>query len=175
MTHPCPTSVQFQSGYFSILLIKKDLNPMKLSSVCAVFFLSATVPALAAKPTEPFSGMDLSGVYACTGQDAHDGEFKATVTLKRNAQHSTGKFSGYAYQMQVEGFGLYLGSAAAQGKHLAITFANENPDKKDYGTGIATIVRAKSGLTLEKFYFQPEYEGGNHGFETCVRRDGGSR
>lgn len=129
----------------------------------------AVSSAIAAQPPRPFTGLDLSGVYSCTGRDAHDGAFKATVTLKRDEKNSSGPFGGYAYQMQVEGFGLYLGSAASHNDHLAITFANENPEKNDFGTGIALIKRTKDGVRLEKYYFQPAYASGNHGFETCLR------
>jgi hypothetical protein len=148
-----------------------------MKSFCAWLLLSAAVAssAGAANSLRPFTGTDLSGVYDCTGRDAHDGAFKATVTLKLDDTNSTGKFGGYAYQMQVEGFGLYLGSAASEGNHLAITFANEDPAKEDYGTGIATVTRNKAGIKLEKYYYQPQYESGNHGFETCVRQGSAAR
>lgn len=141
----------------------------QLTAACFVALGLAAASAGAAEPAKRFTGNDLSGTYDCTGKDAHDGAFKATVTLKLDPRNSPGRFAGYAYTMQVEGFGLYVGSAAAHGDHLAITFANQNPEKKDYGTGIATVQRTKSGVKLEKYYFQPEYESGNHGFETCVR------
>lgn len=124
----------------------------------------------AADEAPRFTGADLSGVYDCTGRDAHDGEFKATVTLARDAKHSQARLAGYRYRMEVEGFGAYPGSAAADGDRLAITFANEDPVKKDYGTAIAKVTRAKDKVTIEKFYYQPEYQGGNHGVETCIRR-----
>lgn len=146
---------------------------MLLCAACASSAVAADTSKTAntSKAPPAFTGTDLSGVYSCTGRDAHDGAFKAIVTLKLDPKNSTGKFGGYAYQMQVEGFGLYLGSAASQGNQLAITFANEDPAKKDYGTGIATVTKTKSGMKLEKFYYQPQYESGNHGFETCIRQE----
>ena len=138
----------------------------------AIGLLAAVIvlPVHAGDKVQQAGGADLSGTYDCTGQDAHDGAFKAKVTLARDPKHDKGVFAGYRYRMDVEGFGAYPGSAAADGDRLAITFANENVAKKDYGTAIARVTRANGGVTIEKYYYQPEYHGGNHGMETCVRR-----
>ena len=38
--------------------------------------------AFAANKTPPFTGPDFTGVYACKGLDAHEGEYKGKFTLK---------------------------------------------------------------------------------------------
>lgn len=144
---------------------------MKRCTALALFAAAIVFPVHAADTPAQSNGADLSGIYDCTGVDAHDGAFKATVTLTRDPKHSKGNLAGYRYRMDVEGFGAYPGSAAADGDRLAITFANEDVAKKDYGTAIARVTRAKGGVTIEKYYYQPEYHGGNHGTETCVRRE----
>jgi len=51
-------------------------------------------------------------------------------------------------------------------------FALTDQTTKDYGTGIAKFRRNESGkLTFHKFYFEPEYKGGNTGLEECVRQE----
>lgn len=144
---------------------------MKRSTALALFAAAIVFPAHAADTPGQFNSTDLSGTYDCTGQDAHDGAFKAAVTLARDPKHSKGNHDGYRYRMDVEGFSAYPGSAAADGDRLAITFANVDAAKKDYGTAIARVKHANNGVTIEKYYYQPEYHGGNHGTETCVRRD----
>jgi hypothetical protein len=129
--------------------------------------MSASVYAAELKP---FTGQDLSGIYTCTGDDAHDGAFKAKVTLSIDKKHSYERYGSYSYRMDVDGFGTYLGVLAASGDAAAITFANEDVSKKDYGTGIAKIEKTRDGkVKFDKFYYQPEYQGSNHGLESCVR------
>jgi hypothetical protein len=126
--------------------------------------------ASGAAELKPFTGQDLSGIYTCTGDDAHDGAFKAKVTLSIDKKHSYERYGSYSYRMDVDGFGTYWGVLAASGDTAAITFANEDVSKKDYGTGIAKIEKTKDGkIKFEKFYYQPEYQGSNHGMENCVR------
>jgi hypothetical protein len=38
--------------------------------------------SFAANKIPPFTAPDFSGVYACKGLDAHEGEYKGKVTLK---------------------------------------------------------------------------------------------
>lgn len=69
-------------------------------------------------------------------------------------------------------YGTYLGHAAAKGNVAAMHFALTDKTTKDYGTGIAEFSHnAKGKLSFRKFYFEPEYKGGNTGVEDCVRRD----
>lgn len=58
---------------------------------------------------------------------------------------------------------------------MGIHFANTDPATRDFGTGtgtgIASFSRNKSGKwTFSKYYYEPEFKGGNHGTERCVQR-----
>jgi hypothetical protein len=134
--------------------------------VLALVFAAA--PALA-KPA--FTGQDFSGVYDCTGDDAHEGKYTGTVTLKLNPAQSVGVYGAYDFKLEVPGFGTYLGEAAAEGDRLAMHFALTDQKTRDFGTGIATVRKNKQGrLSFHKFYYEPEFKGGNHGTEDCVKR-----
>ena len=120
-----------------------------------------------AKPA--FTGQDYSGAYQCTGDDAHEGKYTGKVTLAIKREHSHGSYASYDFKLEVPGYGTYLGHAAANGNNLAMHFALTDPTTKDYGTGIATIKKNKQGqFSFHKFYFEPEFKGGNTGTEDCV-------
>jgi len=120
---------------------------------------------------QPFTHPNLSGVYACEGDDAHEGKYTATATLELIAEQSTGQHGAYSFKLEVPGYGAYPGHAAAQGTSAAIYFANTDPATRDFGTGIATFKKNSKGQwTFRKYYYEPEFKGGNHGFETCVRK-----
>jgi hypothetical protein len=122
-----------------------------------------------AKPA--FTGEDYSGVYDCTGDDSHEGKYTGTVTLKLNPAQGTGAYGAYDFKLEVPGFGTYLGEAAAEGDRLAMHFALTDPKTKDFGTGIATIKKNRQGkLNFHKYYYEPEFKGGNYGTEDCVRK-----
>ena len=122
-----------------------------------------------AKPA--FTGQDYSGVYECTGLDAHEGKYTGTVTMKLVPEQSAGDHGAYGFKLEVPGFGAYLGHAVSEGSKLAIHFALKDQSTKDYGTGIATIKKSKNGkLAFSKFYYEPEYKGGNTGTEECVQK-----
>lgn len=148
--------------------------PSKRLLACGISALSLSLSlsmACAASPDVPFSGPDLSGFYVCTGHDASDGDYKATVKLKLDRKHSHGPYGSYAFEMDADGYGIYPGAAATNGLDMAITFANRDPAKKDYGTGIAKVTLGPNGaVKFEKFYYQLEYKGGNSGVESCVRK-----
>ncbi len=130
--------------------------------------LSITFPVYAA---QPFTGKDYSGVYDCTGNDAKEGEYTGIVTLQLNPEQSSGEYGSYDFKLVVPDYGSYPGQAVSLGKTLAIHFALTDSRSKDYGTGIATMARNKKGkLTFHKFYYEPEFKGGNHGVEDCVQR-----
>src|SRR5664279_3503537 len=132
------------------------------------FVLSMTLPAFAA---EPFTGKDYSGVYDCIGNDAKEGEYTGTVTLQLNQEQSSGAYGAYDFKLVVPDYGTYPGQAVSLGKTLAIHFALTDSRSKDYGTGIATVARNKQGkTTFHKFYYEPEFKGGNNGVEDCVKR-----
>jgi hypothetical protein len=119
----------------------------------------------------PFKGVDYSGIYKCKGKDSHEGPYTGIVTLKLVRSQSHGEYGAYHFTLDVPDYGSYPGQAAAQGTKMAITFANTNPATKDYGTGIATFLKNKKGKwVFTKYYYEPEFKGGNFGTETCVQR-----
>ena len=119
----------------------------------------------------PFTGQDYSGVYQCTGNDAHEGKYTGTVTMQIKPEHSHGRYASYDFKLEVPGYGTYLGHAAARGNHVAMHFALQDQSNKDYGTGIATMTKTRKGkVSFHKFYFEPEFKGGNTGTEDCVRQ-----
>ena len=95
-----------------------------------------------------FSGEDFSGVYQCDGQDHLEGSYKGKVTIKLVADKSSGEYGAYQFKLEVPGFGEYPGHAAAQGKKLAIYFANTDLATKDFGTGIANFSKNKAGTGI---------------------------
>ncbi|MGP1718488.1 MAG: hypothetical protein ACTS9Y_15050 [Methylophilus sp.] len=121
--------------------------------------------------------IDLSGVYDCRGEDAHEGEYTGIVTMKLRREHSKGADASYDFQLEVPDYGVYNGHAAAHGMHAAMHFSlpMENGEyggkTNDFGTGIAKFTKAANGqLRFRKFYFEPAFKGGNTGVEECVRR-----
>ena len=133
-----------------------------------VLCLSAHVQA---KKMQPMTYQDYSGVYACTGDDAHEGKYTGTVTMTLKPVHSHDSYASYDFKLEVPEYGTYLGHAAANGRHVAMHFALENQSTKDYGTGIAKMFRnAKGQWAFHKFYFEPEFKGGNTGLEDCVKQ-----
>lgn len=125
----------------------------------------------------PAQAMDLSGVYACTGTDAHEGHYTGTVTMKLRPEHSKGEDASYDFELAVPDYGVYLGHAAAHGMVAAMHFALPmakgvyGGQSQDFGTGIARFKKNRKGeLTFRKFYFEPAFKGGNTGVEVCVRR-----
>ncbi len=140
-----------------------------MKSVVLLFLTLVTLNAAAkdAKPTY----QDFSGVYTCTGDDAHEGKYSGKVTLAIKPQHSHGPYASYDFKLEVPGYGTYLGHAAANGTYVAMHFALQDQATKDYGTGIANMRKnAKGQWTFHKFYFEPEFKGGNTGVEDCTRQ-----
>jgi hypothetical protein len=124
---------------------------------------------LNANAQSSFTGADFSGIYNCTGQDDIEGSYKGKVTINLVKEKSTGEYGAYKFKLEVPGFGAYPGHAAAHGNNMAIYFANIDPSTKDFGTGIASFVKNKSGKwSFKKFYYEPEFKGGNFGIETCT-------
>lgn len=116
-----------------------------------------------------FASQDLSGSYACTGRDSHDGDFKVTMTLALDKKQSRGDHTAYIFKMDDGGHATYSGSVVASGSVAAVTFMNDDASKKDFGTGLAKVTKDKDGaFKFEKFYYEPEYKGGGNGVETCV-------
>lgn len=133
--------------------------------------LAALAFPLAAHAGQPFTGRDYSGVYDCTGNDVKEGEYTGTLTLQLNKEQSSGAYGAYDFKLVVPDYGTYPGQAVSLGKTLAMHFALTDSKSKDYGTGIATVSKNRQGrLTFHKFYYEPEFKGGNNGVEDCVKR-----
>lgn len=131
--------------------------------------LLAMAPIASAKPA--FTGQNLSGIYDCTGDDSHEGKYSGTVTMELVPSQSTGQYGAYKFKLEVPGYGAYLGQAAANGTHAAMHFALTDQSTKDYGTGIASFKKNKTGKwSFSKYYFEPEFKGGNYGTEQCTQR-----
>jgi hypothetical protein len=127
--------------------------------------------ALARKEVHAKSYQDYSGVYTCTGDDAHEGKYTGTVTMTLKPEHSHDSYASYDFKLVVPEYGTYLGHAAANGNNVAMHFALQDQATKDYGTGIAKMTKnAKGQWTFHKFYFEPEFKGGNTGLEDCIKK-----
>ena len=135
-----------------------------LSLVCL-----AAMPVAFAKPA--FNGNDFSGVYDCKGDDSQEGEYTGKVTMELVPSQSINEYGAYKFKLEVSEYGVYLGQAAASGIHVAMHFALTDQRTKDYGTGIASFKKNKAGKwTFMKYYFEPEFKGGNYGTEQCTQR-----
>ncbi|HEX4329267.1 MAG TPA: hypothetical protein VH105_20915 [Burkholderiales bacterium] len=133
--------------------------------------LASVIVACTAHAAQPYRGPDFSGLYDCTGNDSHEGPYKGTVTLKLVRAQSTGEYGAYDFKLEVPGYGAYPGDAAARGMQMAIHFANTDPKTKDFGTGLATFSKNKAGKwRFHKYYYEPEFKGGNFGTEDCVHQ-----
>ncbi|RTL55456.1 MAG: hypothetical protein EKK46_06925 [Rhodocyclaceae bacterium] len=133
-----------------------------------LLILAACTTYAADKPA--FTGPDFSGVYDCKGQDSHEGPYTGTVTLKLVREQSFAKYGAYQFTLDVPGYGSYPGQAAAAGNRVAIHFALTDQTTKDYGTGIAKFSKASGKWRFSKYYYEPEFKGGNYGMETCTQR-----
>lgn len=121
----------------------------------------------------------LAGTYHCHGYDSHEGAYKdATVVLTLDAKNSdlAHNYGAYHFALVEPDGTRYAGEAAANGNNLAIYFENTNSSKKtDRGVGIAVVSHDKDeqGTTqtvFHKFYYEPDFDGGGNGYETCVRK-----
>ena len=135
----------------------------------ALLLLAATAVASAAP--QPYTGPDYSGRYDCQGVDDHEGPYTGTVTLALVREQSSGRHGAYRFELEVPGYGRYPGQAASDGPHVAIHFALTDQATKDYGTGIATFRKTRDGRwQFSKWYYEPEFKGGNFGRETCTQQ-----
>lgn len=66
--------------------------------------------------------------------------------------------------------GTCLGQAVGAGAQLVIHFAWTAPATHDFGTGLAQVFERHGKPGFRKFYDEPEFKGGNHGTEECLRR-----
>lgn len=126
--------------------------------------------------------LHLSGTYQCDGYDEHDGAYHGDIlTLTLDEKHSdfANNFGSYHFQLaEADKTIVYVGEVAASGNTAAIYFENIDVKKSsDRGVGIAAIThdRDQQGLAhtvLHKFYYEPTYQGGGNGSETCIKQVG---
>ncbi len=152
----------------------------KFKSLCASagFLLCSFVQINAAMAANTEDTLGLAGTYHCHGYDSHEGPYKgAVVTLKLDAKNSKLEQDRGAYLFTlVEPDGTrYIGEAAAEKDYLAVYFQNTSSSMKtDRGVGIAKVTREKNAqgkikTVFNKFYYEPHYEGGGNGTETCEK------
>lgn len=122
--------------------------------------------------------LNLAGEWICSGYDSHDGGYKdaiLTLTLDEKNSDFAHNFGAYHFKLS-EPEALYLGEAAASGNMIAIYFANQAKESTtDHGVGIATVThdlneKGEAKTVLHKFYYEPYYENGGHGSETCIKQ-----
>lgn len=135
-----------------------------------VVLLASALIACSAYAQAPYTGPDFSGVYSCTGNDSHEGLYTGKVTLELVRVQSTGEYGAYNFKLEVPNYGAYPGEAAAHGMQMAIHFANTDPKTQDFGTGIARFSKKGGKWTFHKYYYEPEFKGGNFGTEDCVHQ-----
>lgn len=123
--------------------------------------------------------LGLAGKYICYGYDKHDGGYQnAIVTLGLDAKNSdfANNYGAYSVKLVEQDGSTYTGEAAANGNHLAIYFENTDPKMKtDRGVGIAIVThdkdpKGKITTVFHKFYYEPEYQKGGNGYETCTKQ-----
>ncbi len=142
---------------------------MKYAVLIITLLASLNVHARKMLPVVAYQ--DYSGVYSCSGDDAHEGKYIGTVTMTLKPEHSHDVYASYDFKLVVPEYGTYLGHAAAYGNNVAMHFGLADQTTKDYGTGIAKMIRNSKGQwTFHKFYFEPEFKGGNTGIEDCVKQ-----
>lgn len=149
----------------------------KLASVSLLALIFAQAEASVPKTVETVSS--LAGTYQCHGYDSHEGSYKdATVVLTLDTKNSDFAHNYGAYHFAlVEPDGTrYTGEAASNGNNLAVYFENTDVSKKtDRGVGIAVVShdkdeQGKTQTVFHKFYYEPAFDGGGNGYETCVKR-----
>ncbi len=142
-----------------------------LKAVAGVIGILVVSTSFAATPN------DLSGTYACTGNDAGDGNFQSTFTLTVDAKNSKPNqpFNTYRTKEGTSELEKYSGEAIsnADGTILSAYFANNDPDQyKDEGVGSITVTQDPTGkTTLQENYYEADYAQGDTGSETCVKQD----
>ena len=139
--------------------------------VLSLMLLFTISSGFAANKKPSFTGPDFTGIYTCAGRDAHEGDYQGKVTLKLTKEHSQAQYGSYDFLLEVPGFGKYPGHMAANGLSAAMHFALEDQSTHDFGTGISQFSKnAKGQWQFHKFYFEPQFKGGNSGFEDCVKQ-----
>lgn len=122
--------------------------------------------------------LNLSGKWICSGYDMHAGAYSdAEMTLSLDAKNSdfANNYGAYHFYWSSANGANYIGEVAASGNTAAVYFENTSQQMAtDQGVGIATITHDRDAnnkvtTVLHKFYYEPSYEGGGNGSETCVK------
>lgn len=149
---------------------------MKFLLACGVISLILSPTSFAATTSD--DALHLAGNYQCYGYDSHDGGYAhAIVTLTVNSKNSDFQhnYGAYHFQLTEPNGGQYTGAAAASGNNLAIYFKSTSTSKvDDQGIGIAVVTHDKNAqgkvtTAFHKFYYEPKYQGGGNGYETCLK------
>ncbi len=140
-----------------------------VSLLASQFSFAATTDAL-----------HLSGKWICSGYDKHDGFYSngnLTFTLNSANSDFNNNYGAYTIKLVETDGTTYIGEAAVNGSTAAVYFENTSPKMlTDRGVGIATITHdadqhGNITTVLHKFYYEPTYEGGGNGLETCVKQN----
>jgi len=125
--------------------------------------------------------LGLAGIYKCYGYDMHDGGYQnaaVSLTLDKKDSDFAHNYGAYHFRLvEDSGNDKFTGEAAASGNSLAVYFQNNSKSMPtDRGVGIATVTHDKdtSGkvtTAFHKFYYEPAYQGGGNGSETCIKQD----
>ena len=140
-----------------------------VAGLIAALVVSTSFAAAAVTPN------DLSGTYACTGNDAGDGDFQSTLTLSVDAKNSKPNqpFNTYRTKEGTSELEKYSGEAISNndGSVLSAYFSNNDPDQyKDEGVGSITVTQDQGKVTLQENYYEADYADGDTGSETCVKQ-----
>ena len=148
------------------------LRTIILSSVISLTFMQKSF----AKTPDM---LHLSGNYICHGYDMHDKGYQnatATLILDENDSDFSNNYGAYHFKLVESDGTKYIGEAAASGNNLAIYFENTDPKMlTDRGVGIAVVthdkdMHGKTTTVFHKFYYEPTYEKGGNGYETCIKQ-----
>lgn len=123
--------------------------------------------------------LGLAGNYICSGYDMHDGGYqdaKLSLTLDAKDSDFANNYGAYHFNLN-DGGTIYKGEVAASGNLMAVYFENTTPSAPtDRGVGIAVVthdkdVKGNVTTAFHKFYYEPAYQGGGNGSETCVKQN----
>lgn len=122
--------------------------------------------------------LGIAGNYMCSGYDMHDGAYsggKLAVTLDAKNSDFANNYGAYKIKMVEPDGTTYVGEIAASGNTLALYFEDTGM-ASDRGVGIAVLTHDKDAngkvtTAFHKFYYEPNYEGGGNGVDTCVKQN----
>ena len=146
-----------------------------LKKLIAIGALSLSQAVFAATP----DALTLAGHWMCSGYDMHEGYYsKAPLILTLDPKDSdmVNGYGAYHFKLVESDGTTYVGEVAANGNTAAVYFENTSAKMlTDRGVGIAMITHDRDQhnnvtTVLHKFYYEPTYEGGGNGSETCVKQ-----